>query len=349
MANTEKQLIQKSAAKVLGFLNSKTRDVMERRFGIGRAEPETLESIGQGYGITRERVRQIQEYAIKKLSQGQALDILKPVHEAVSGFVFQKGGVVSERELFENISKENQYPYLSLSLKLMPDLVGGKETESINPRYALNQKTLENADKLIDRVHSVLKETGAVMGLDELEDLILKNAKEGEDGILDISAETVISLSKLIKLGPFGDYGLADWPAISPKGVRDKAHLVFEKEQRPLHFREISSLIDKYFNDESNPAKKSTHPQTVHNELIKDPRFILIGRGLYALADWGYEPGTVKDVLVQIMKEAARPMSREEIFKLISERRFVKPNTVFLNLQNRNYFKKVEGNRFYLA
>jgi len=170
------------------------------------------------------------------------------------------------------------------------------------------------------------------------------------------SVEHTLRPSKRICEGPFGDYGLSEWPAIRPRGVRDKAHLVFEKEKRPLHFREISLLIDQYFRAKAAlpgtgryPALRQTNAQTVHNELIKDPRFVLIGRGLYALSEWGYNPGTVKDVLVQILKEADRPLEKEEILTLVSERRFVRPNTIFLNLQNKNYFKKMGGGKYYLA
>ena len=49
---------------------------MEHYFGIGRDEPETLESIGQRLGLTRERIRQIKEEILAKLRNsrnGQAL------------------------------------------------------------------------------------------------------------------------------------------------------------------------------------------------------------------------------------------------------------------------------------
>ena len=72
--------------------------------------------------------------------------------------------------------------------------------------------------------------------------------------------------------------------------------------------------------DKSEKMRR-THPQTVNNELIKDPRFVLIGRGLYALSEWGYEPGTVKDVLVQILKDSGKALRKEDVLQLISERR----------------------------
>ncbi|MEI7424865.1 MAG: sigma factor-like helix-turn-helix DNA-binding protein, partial [Candidatus Staskawiczbacteria bacterium] len=42
-------------------LSQKTRDIFDRRFGVKTGEPETLEAIGKTLGITRERVRQIEE------------------------------------------------------------------------------------------------------------------------------------------------------------------------------------------------------------------------------------------------------------------------------------------------
>ena len=347
MVNTAKQSnIQKSVSKVLGFLNDKNREVLERLFGIGIENAETLEAIGRSHGITRERVRQIQEYGLKKLSQGEAKEILTPVFNSVKDVITSNGGIVGEKHLFSVLSNPNQNAYFALAIRLMSGLAEGKETDDITARYALDHKILEKSDALVLKVHSILESKSAVVSTEELDNIIARESKLISKD-LNLRSGNIILLSKIIKLGPFGDYGLAYWPAVTPKGVRDKAHLVFEKEQRPLHFTEISSLIDKYF--VANLAKKRTHPQTVHNELIKDPRFILIGRGLYALSEWGYEPGTVKDVLVQIMKEEGRPLAKGELLNLVSDRRFVKPNTVLLNLQNKNYFKKSEGNKYYLA
>ena len=59
--------IKKAVVGLIKPLSDRNRDVILRRFGLKNGRPETLESIGQGYGITRERVRQIEEYAIKNL------------------------------------------------------------------------------------------------------------------------------------------------------------------------------------------------------------------------------------------------------------------------------------------
>jgi DNA-directed RNA polymerase delta subunit len=131
-------------------------------------------------------------------------------------------------------------------------------------------------------------------------------------------------------------WGFSFWPEINPKNVRDKAYNVFKKSQKPLHFREVASLVGNAL------------AQTVHNELIKDPRFVLVGRGLYALREWGFEPGTVREVILKILKEKNRPMNQKEILAEVLKRRWVKKNTVLCNLQNKKYFKKTKEGKYIL-
>ncbi|RPI53593.1 MAG: hypothetical protein EHM49_04165, partial [Deltaproteobacteria bacterium] len=141
-----------------------------------------------------------------------------------------------------------------------------------------------------------------------------------------------------IKKNKFGKWGKAHWTEVNPKGTREKIYLVLKEKKKPLHFTEIAALIDKY-----NLGKKKAHPQTVHNELIKDSRFVLIGRGIYAMREWGYQEGTIKDVLIDILKKKARPMDKEDIIKEVLKARKVKKTTIMINLNNPKFFKKVDG------
>ena len=65
-----------------------------------------------------------------------------------------------------------------------------------------------------------------------------------------------------------------------------------------LNFREISEAINR-----TNFVGRAAHPQTVHNELIKDPRFVLVGRGIYGLSEHGFKPGIAREIISQILKE----------------------------------------------
>lgn len=350
MANKKYQKLKMKGvtAKLLSALPSKNKEVLERRFGLRTGSPETLESIGQSYKITRERVRQIQEYGLKRIREGDQAKALEPLFGGITDYIESRGGIASESSIFSNLIRPEDKPQITLILRLFSDVVFAKETDDVYPRYAMSKEALEEADNLIARVHAIL--TARFLPV-VFSDLVSATVAEAEKLHYRFKSkdviESILSLSRKLKKGPFGEYGLADWPSITPRGVRDKAHLVFEREKKPLHFREISSLIDKYFSNSADA--KATHAQTVHNELIKDPRFVLIGRGLYALSDWGYEAGTVKDVLVQVLKEQGCPLTKDELFEIVAERRFVKPNTVFLNLQNKRYFKKVEQGKYYLA
>jgi DNA-directed RNA polymerase delta subunit len=93
-------------------------------------------------------------------------------------------------------------------------------------------------------------------------------------------------------------------------------------------------------------GKKKTHPQTVHNELIKDKRFVLVGRGTYALSEWGYKRGTVKEVLEEILRKHSRPMKRGDIIKKVLEVRQVKKSTIVINLNT--FFAKIDKDTYAL-
>ena len=53
----------------MGELTERERDILSRRYGLGVSEPETLQTLSDQLGISRERVRQIEKTALKKLQQ----------------------------------------------------------------------------------------------------------------------------------------------------------------------------------------------------------------------------------------------------------------------------------------
>jgi len=74
--DTYNRTLSEDVAKVLDALDDRERSILTYYFGIGRETPETLESIGQRFGLTRERIRQIKEESLQKLRQcrnGKAL------------------------------------------------------------------------------------------------------------------------------------------------------------------------------------------------------------------------------------------------------------------------------------
>ena len=77
MEITDQQLLREEIRKVLNQLTIRERQVIELRFGLVDDHDHTLEEVGKKLKVTRERVRQIEERAIRKLRHPQASRILK--------------------------------------------------------------------------------------------------------------------------------------------------------------------------------------------------------------------------------------------------------------------------------
>ena len=178
----------------------------------------------------------------------------------------------------------------------------------------------ENAAKnFIAMAHAKLGETKKLSSARELAAL---------SGLKKTVAESYLGISKKIQKNQDGIYGLREWPEVSPKGIKDKIYLLFKKTRKPLHFTDVAGKIE------------GSLVQTVHNELIRDKRFVLIGRGIYALKEWGYVEGDVKDVILNIFSNENRPLTKSEILDARTKQRLIKENTVLMNLSNKKYFAR---------
>jgi RNA polymerase primary sigma factor len=63
------QLLKEQIREALHILNEREREVVEMRFGLKDGQEHTLEEVGKYYGVTRERIRQIEAKALRKLRQ----------------------------------------------------------------------------------------------------------------------------------------------------------------------------------------------------------------------------------------------------------------------------------------
>jgi len=209
------------------------------------------------------------------------------------------------------------------------------EDKDFYPLWTRKKESANLAKKAVKSTINKLEKGKRVLALDELfksqkKELIRFLGKRLNKSIF----LSCLEISKRIQKNPESQFGLRDWLEINPRGIKDRAYLVLKKEEKPLHFAEVATFIEKL----PFPFQRKTHTATVHNELIKDPRFVLVGRGLYALREWGYTPGVVRDIITKVLKDSKKPLSKKEILKNVLEQRFVKENTVALNLQNRNHF-----------
>ena len=319
---------------LLADLPKRSQEILKKRFGLADGRIETLEKIGQDYGITRERVRQIISDAINKVSKSSGPDVFKLAEDKIILEILGNSGIISEEDLVKNLGVND--PMESRSVAFLAacssKIVSVEDKGLIKKSWVISKNILKDVRNAEEIAKKVLDESKTPLTDAEMAQRIMAKDK-------DVSKSEVLnflSVLKNISKNKFGKWGFSSWMEINPKGTRERIYLVLKEEKKPLHFREIAKLIDK-----SGINKKKSHPQTVHNELIKDKRFILIGRGIYALGEWGYVPGTIKDVLEEILKRSGQPMTKEEIIEEVLKVRKVKKTTIMINLNNKNRFAKM--------
>jgi len=329
--------------RLLSVLGDRAQDVIIGRFGLGTdTKRMTLEAIGKKYKITRERVRQIENYSIANVRKSKEYAKEKAVFDEMKEIVHTLGGVISEEELLKHFSKDKSTQnHMHFLLTVGEEFTRSKEDNEFKHRWHVDRE-------LSTKIHSSLRELYQSLSDDEIlleQDMVekfLENLKDVADKYKNEEiAKRWLALSKLIGKNELGEWGKASSPNINAKGMRDYAFLVIRRHGSPIHFREVAKLISELF-------KKKAHVATTHNELIKDPRFVLVGRGLYALAEWGYMSGVVKDVIRGVIEKYG-PMTKEEIIKKVLKERYVKENTILVNLQNPKYFKKNKEGKYMAA
>jgi len=336
--------ISKRIEKALSFLtNPRIKEVIERRFGLKNGKSETLEAIGKDHGITRERVRQLEENGLKILKSEKVLPLFEAAFDYLNELFAEHGNIMGEDYLYCVATGSAEHNALKgqiyLALTLGEPFKKVARNEKFHPHWISHETAKEKAEKIVDFLIDYFKKNNKVAHESEVMDLLSKKNSNLPVKMFSV----VLQIAKSIDKNIFGEIGLSYWPDISPQGVKDRAYLMLKKEGEPRHFTAITELINKTFLD--RPA----YTQTVHNELIKDPRFVLVGRGTYALTEWGYEPGTVSDVIEKILSESKRPLSRKEIVDTVLTKRQVRPNTIILNLHRSSKVKKLKDGRYALV
>lgn len=327
--------LKEAVDSVLAFIDQeREREIITRRFGLVDRR-ETLEQIGELLGITRERVRQLEKAILVRLKIAADDDKLPAVHAVERVLIrdlSEHGRVSRIQDITKRITSDNKNPlsraHIAFIAELSPKLTVVNEND--NYHHSVGIKEYGDEKKLkqeVDEIVKTIKKEGQPMTIEELHE---KLSYEHPSQV-----RALASVSKL--LAHLKDrWGLVKWPTVNPKNIRDKIYVILADNGKPLHFSEIASSIKA-----SDFKRRNVTTQAIHNELIKDKRFILIGRGIYALENWGYSKGTVSDIIADVIKEAGEPLHRDEIVKRVLKKRQVKETTILLNLQSKAQFKRV--------
>ncbi len=328
---------------LLSTLTKRGRDVIESRYGLGSKNVRlTLDAIGKKYGITRERVRQIENHSLITVRKSKEYKDSQSIFTELKEVIFTLGGIVSEKDLLKHLAKDQDTQnHLNFILVIGEEFKREKEDEEFNHRWHVDSELSKKIQGALRRLYSRLSDDELIVE----GDLINNFLEEVKDINEKYKTEEVIkrwlSISHKIGKNPLGEWGKTSSANVNAKGMRDYAFLVIRKHGSPIHFKEVAKAISQYFN-------KRAHVATTHNELIKDPRFVLVGRGLYALSEWGYMSGVVKDVITKIIEKEG-PLPKDKVIDKVLKERYVKENTILVNLQNPKYFKKDKDNKYHIV
>ncbi|MEK7447542.1 MAG: sigma factor-like helix-turn-helix DNA-binding protein [Patescibacteria group bacterium] len=341
--NTISQDFGKKVSSILTkdvLKKDRDRNVLIERYGLSGTKPKTLEAIGKNLGITRERVRQIEKVATTKLEKAiPSTPEIKSFHEKLEKTVSDFGGFSNEERLvsvFIPTKKQDLRGMNSLLFLITLDknLVRYGENKETRTYWTLKNNNNKELLELSKKIDVLLERKKKVMSLED----IAKSLSEKTEII-----ESLLWLKKGVLQTEDKRWGLITWREVNPKSIRDKTYVIMKKHKQPLHYSAITEKILEH-----KLQKRPVTKQAVHNELIRDDRFVLIGRGIYALQEWGYKPGVVEDVIREILIEQGRPMHKNEIIEHVKKHRIVKETTVILNLQ-KNSFKRVSRATYTLA
>ncbi len=320
--------------RLIAGLPERSRDVLISRYGLGaKVRGETLDAIGKRYGITRERVRQIENHAIKAIQDSPAMAKEAATFAAFEAAIRELGGILPEKMILDEFAKDDETKnHLYFLLVVGKRFMLSKETGDFKARWSVDHELAKSVEDALKTVHATIKPSD-VLAEDKLVEHVMSCLTRVNSKFR--SKDTVrrwLELSNCVMRNPLGEWGRASAPGIRLKNIRDHAYLALKRHGSPMHFREVAKSIEKMFG-------KKAHEATTHNELIKDGRFVLIGRGIYALKEWGYRTGPVVEIIKHILREEG-PLTREEIMKRVSKERYVKPNTIVVNLQNPSFVKR---------
>lgn len=328
--------------RLLAEVPERAREVLIYRFGLGAsAERETLEAIGERWGITRERVRQIEASGIEAVRNSKSFRESSGAFGELSAYIESLGAIVPEETLLKGLATDEKAKNrLRFLLVVGSEFFRERETDDFYARWHVDHRTADAVHTALTKLYSALDDEEVLSEGDIinrfLEELKGVNSAYQQEEIL----KRWLSISKTIAANPLSEWGKAHAPAIRTKGIRDYAYLVIKQKGEPMHFGDVAKSIVEIFG-------KKAHVATTHNELIKDSRFVLVGRGLYALAEWGYQPGVVRDVIKEVLKK--KPLTRDAVISEVKKVRYVKDNTILVNLNDSRYFKRQKDGTYVAA
>ena len=322
--------------RLLGLLSKKEKDVIERRFAIGHEHRETLDHIGKHYSVTRERIRQIEAVAIQKLLRISQDKSIRVLHDLATRILENNGKAMFEDVLISEMLKHIDNPTnvdinsLKFTLKVSKNMRKQEKNQFHRTFWHSNNITAAQVKQATKDIKKFLKQQKSIQTFEKISAALAEQHPEALiKSALHIDWNFLPVEEKM-------SWGLKEWRFINPRSIKDCIMITLKNHGKPMHFSDIMQSISADF-----PERKRVTPQASHNELIRHEEFVLVGRGLYGLKEWGLAAGTVCDLIRSVLIENGEPMKRQDIIQTVLKKREVRLGTISLSLQKYEFFERV--------
>lgn len=328
---------------------------IQRRFGLEGLNKLTLDEIGQAYGVTRERIRQIEEKALKALKdallekrysgksfhvQPEIINFVRALFEAVAR---EAKGFVSETELMSRVEEiikvkaDKHKDILGLLFNLFglnPLNIDAYESDQIWEYGKTDQgKVLEECLKQIDNLLN-FEQTEP---MDEFDVLVKINARLPKNKKIDsLQLHKFLELCGSIEKRVDGLYQ-GKFEFLKSRSVQFER--VLREAGKPLHFEDITREVN---NRLVSKGLKKLESRNISNIMSSDERFVAVGStGLRGLKSWeNVELGNIVDLMEECLISLNRPATEQEIYDYIAGKRPVSDKSISIYLSNQDCFQK---------
>ena len=351
-------------------LSKRESEILIRRYGLRpdmvtkSKSRQTLQAIGNQYKITRERVRQVENFSIKKIKQSDEYHKYYPILKDFAVDILTRFNGIAEDEYFVATlvkeagfeSSEEERDVEKIVLHQIFDFILSKIiNDAVEPVLTVPgflgawQKVGAEtaiAEDGVAQVLAIIEKHDKPMSQEEVIGQFRKTNffKQNKKTITDEVITSFLHLSMDLKSNIFDEWGMKDWGTISLKTVNDRIYYIMSQNKKPLHFSEITDLINQ-----KDAAIFIAHGATVRNILTAESRYILVGRGIYALKEWGAQAGTVSQLIEKIIVESGEPVERKDIIDIVLAQRIIKRQTILITLSNKKKFKRLPSGKYELA
>jgi RNA polymerase alpha subunit/sigma-70-like protein len=335
----------------LSRLDDRSRSILRDRHGLWDDICETLQEIGDKFNLTRERIRQIEVKAKRRLRNTAAIEFKRFVQRKLMSHFGndEHSGVISDSALPRLFADDCTEEEATVGIEFIIDLLGSNE-KLFGPFMSRPEPGIYAAGlhihtlylTAVERIRSILTSKRTALKIDE----VLSSATAGFENA-DLFFRKVMEVSPSFRVINNRFVVCSDWPLYSTKTTSALCRVALSVSGKPLHFREIAARIVQL-----NPDMSSVNIRTVHNELVKrSDLFVNVGEGTYALLEWGLKrPPYLKDALIRILSESSYPVQYWYIEQKMRTISAYKPTSIRMTLDlNPKIFKKYDGDQYSLV